>query len=97
MGNFEPRPEGWIQTLLVQLDNPNPYTRYEALGQLRSMKKEKDIAELMRRRLTTGETVKLDEHTFITADASGPKHLQMSISRAQFAGLQRLKFGDDLE
>jgi HEAT repeat protein len=49
MGNFEPRPEGWTQTLLVQLDNPNPYTRYEALSQLRSMKKEKDIAEWLPR------------------------------------------------
>jgi HEAT repeat protein len=44
LGYFEPRPAEWTQTLLVQLDNPNKYTREAALSQLRSMKKEKEIA-----------------------------------------------------
>lgn len=44
LGLFEPRPDGWTRTLLAQLDNPNPRVRYEALGQLRSVKQEKEVA-----------------------------------------------------
>ena len=44
LGSFEPRPEGWTRTLLRQLENPNPRVRYEALGQLRYVKQEKEVA-----------------------------------------------------
>ena len=44
LGLFDPKPEGWTHSLLRQLENPNPRVRYEALGQLRTVKKEKEIA-----------------------------------------------------
>ncbi len=44
LGRFEPKPEGWTRTLLRQLEHPNPYVRYEALGQLRSVTQEKEVA-----------------------------------------------------
>jgi HEAT repeat protein len=44
IGLFEPRPDGWTRMLLAQTDNPNPRVRYEALGQLRSVLQEKEVA-----------------------------------------------------
>jgi HEAT repeat protein/ankyrin repeat protein len=44
LGLFEPRPEGWTQMLLAQMDAANPRVRSAALGQLRSVKGEKDVA-----------------------------------------------------
>jgi HEAT repeat protein len=44
LGLFEPRPEGWTDVLLGQLDQPQARVRYAALGQLRSVNKEKDVA-----------------------------------------------------
>jgi hypothetical protein len=41
---FSPRPEGWTQTLLDQLSNPNAYVRSAALGHFRDVKGEKEIA-----------------------------------------------------
>ena len=41
---FEPKPEGWTRTLLRQLESPNPRVRYEALGHLRYVKQEKEVA-----------------------------------------------------
>ena len=41
---FSPKPEGWTRTLLDQLENPNPNVRYAALGHLRDVKGEKEIA-----------------------------------------------------
>jgi HEAT repeat protein/ankyrin repeat protein len=41
---FEPRPEGWTSTLLRQLEHPNARVRYAALGHLRDVKSEKEIA-----------------------------------------------------
>ena len=43
LGKFEPKPEGWTATLLLQLENPNPRARYEALSQLRSVKDEREV------------------------------------------------------
>jgi len=45
LGHFDPKPEGWTRTLLRQLDHPNPNVRYEALGQLRYVKQEKEVAQ----------------------------------------------------
>jgi HEAT repeat protein len=44
LGLFDPKPDGWTHSLLRQLENPNPHVRYEALGQLRTVKKEKEVA-----------------------------------------------------
>ena len=41
---FDPRPEGWTRMLLAQLENPNPRVRDAALGHLRGVKDEKEIA-----------------------------------------------------
>ena len=46
LGLFDPKPDGWTNSLIRQLDNPNPNVRYEALGQLRTVKKEKDVARV---------------------------------------------------
>ena len=47
LGTFDPKPEGWARTLVRQLDHPNPKVRDAALGQMRSIKDEKEIAVWM--------------------------------------------------
>jgi hypothetical protein len=44
LGTFSPKPDGWTRTLLGQLENPNANVRYAALGHLRDVKGEKEIA-----------------------------------------------------
>jgi hypothetical protein len=44
LSHFEPKPEGWTRSLLRQLDHPNPNVRYAALGHLRYVKQEKEVA-----------------------------------------------------
>ena len=44
LGLFEPRPDGWTQLLVDQLQAPLPRVRYEALSQMRTVKKEKEVA-----------------------------------------------------
>ena len=44
LGYFEPKPAGWTRTLLRQLESPDPRVRHAALGQLRSVKNEQDVA-----------------------------------------------------
>ena len=41
---FDPRPEGWTRMLLAQFENPNSRVRDAALGHLRGVKDEKEIA-----------------------------------------------------
>lgn len=45
LSHFEPRPEGWTPTLLRQLESSNPRVRSAALGHLRYVKAEKEVAE----------------------------------------------------
>ncbi len=40
---FEPKPEGWTQTLLKQLENTAPRVRHAALGHLRAVKEEAEV------------------------------------------------------
>ena len=41
---FEPKPEGWTQVLLGQVDAPLPHVRVAALRHLRDVKQEKEVA-----------------------------------------------------
>ena len=45
LAQYDPRPEGWTRMLVRQLDNPQPRVRYEALAQMRSVKREQDVVE----------------------------------------------------
>ena len=45
LGMFDPKPEGWTNSLVRQLDDPNDRVRYEALDQLRNVKQEREVAQ----------------------------------------------------
>lgn len=44
LARFDPRPDGWTATLLAQLDSPEARVRSAALGHLRSVKSEAQVA-----------------------------------------------------
>ena len=43
LGFFEPKPDRWAETLLGVLESKQPGAPYEALGQMRDVKQEKDV------------------------------------------------------